>query len=168
MTDFDPERVLRTLHRHDVDFVLVGGLAAVVHGSTLTTADVDIAPDRSSENLERLAAALRELGARIRTDAEPDGVPFPVDAGFLANQPSLLNLITDAGDVDLTFALAAFPEGYPALRPGAAVVELVPGQPTSVASLDDVIESKRAAGRDKDRAALPYLEALRAEIERST
>lgn len=164
MSEFDPERVLSTLHRHRVDFVLIGGLAAVVHGSTLTTVDIDITPERSDANLGRLSAALTELDARVRTAQEPDGVAFPIDAGFLAAQPHLLDLVTDAGDVDLTFTPAAFPNGYDDLRTRVVLVHLVDEGNTAVATLDAVIESKRTANRPKDQAALPYLESLRSEL----
>lgn len=164
MSSFDPVRVLEVLHGHSVEFVLVGGLAAVAHGSSLVTTDVDITPDRRPENLDRLAAALRELGARIRTASEPEGVPFPVDGAFLSAQPHMLNLVTDAGDVDLTFTPAAFPEGYDALLPTAVRVRLVGESLTSIAALDDIIASKEAAGREKDHAALPYLRELRRQI----
>lgn len=66
MTRFDPERLLHVLAEHEVSFVLIGGLAAVAHGSPLPTTDVDIAPDRTEENLDRLASALSELGAKKR------------------------------------------------------------------------------------------------------
>lgn len=164
MTTFDPVRVLATLHRHDVLFVLVGGLAAVAHGSTLATADIDIAPERSAENLDRLAAALRELDAKIRID-DAEGVDFPVDAAFLAAQPHLLNLVTTAGDVDLTVTPAAFPNGYDDLLPGAVAVDLGGDSSTLVAALRDIIASKEAAGRPKDQMALPYLYALADELE---
>ncbi|CAN5183208.1 hypothetical protein BH23ACT9_BH23ACT9_29560 [soil metagenome] len=160
---YDPLRALECLHRHGVDFVLIGGVAAVAHGSPLATFDTDITPQRSLDNLDRLAAALRELNARIRTSAEP--VAFPIDGGFLAAQPHMLNLTTDAGDLDLTFAPAGFPEGFAQLRPGAVEVSLVEGAVTAVAALRDVIASKAAADRDKDRAALPYLRALLARID---
>lgn len=160
---YDPLGVLECLHRHAVDFVLIGGVAAVAHGSPLATFDTDIAPGRSADNLERLAAALRELGARIRTSTEP--VVLPIDGAFLAAQPHMLNLTTDAGDLDLTFAPAGFPGGYEQLRPAAVEVALVAGAETAVASLRDVIASKSAADRDKDRAALPYLRALLDRID---
>lgn len=155
---YDPLRVLECLHRHGVEFVLIGGVAAVVHGSPLATFDTDITPRRSADNLHRLATALRALNARIRTSAEP--VVFPVDSEFLAAQPHMLNLTTDAGDLDLTFTPAGFPKGFTQLRPDAVEVALVEGALTAVASLRDVIASKAAAARDKDRAALPYLRAL--------
>lgn len=161
---FDFERMLSTLQRHRVKYVLVGGMAATVHGSVLPTEDVDITPARDRRNLERLAAALRELNARIRTEGEPDGVDFPLNGAFLAAQPLMLNLTTDAGDLDLALLPAGFPTGFDGLVDRAVEVELGDGLVSLVAALDDVIASKRAADRAKDRAALPYLEALADDI----
>lgn len=164
MSAFDPVQILETLHRHGVDFVLVGGLAAVAHGSSLATADVDITPRRRTDNLERLAAALRTLDARLRVAREADGVAFPVDAAFLAAQPVMVNLTTSAGDLDLTFAPSAFPDGYDQLLPNSVAVRLVDTAETTIAGLGDIIASKEAAGRNKDRAALPYLRQLQREV----
>ena len=161
---FDFERIVSTLSRHRVAYVLVGGAAAVAHGSPLPTEDVDVTPARDRPNLDRLAAALRELDARLRTSKEPNGVPFPVDGGFLSTTPLMLNLVTDAGDIDLTIAPSGFPEGYDTLAPRAIEVEFGDGVKVLVAALDDIIASKRSANRAKDRAALPYLEALANEI----
>ena len=80
----DPERLFAVLARHAVDYVLIGGLAAVLHGSALVTNDADICPNRDPENLARLADALRELDARVRTPSEPGGVAFACDAELLA------------------------------------------------------------------------------------
>lgn len=157
---FDPERLLQVLNRHDVAYVIVGGVAAVAHGSTLPTEDVDVTPARDRDNLDRLAAALRELGARLRTEREPAGVDFPCDGAFLSAQSQMLNLVTDLGDVDLVMVPAGFPRGYDDLVDHAMAIDLGDGVPTRMASLNDVITSKRAAGRAKDRAALPYLDAL--------
>lgn len=162
---FDPERVLEVLHRHGVEYVLIGGLAAVAHGSPLPTTDVDVTPDRDPENLDRLAGALRELQARIRT-SDPDGVVFPIDGGFLAAQPRMLNLTTSAGDVDLTFRPAGFEGGFDDLVAESEPVELVEGVSTRVANLRAIIHSKETADREKDRRALPYLWALLEETER--
>lgn len=156
---FDPERVLEVLHRHSVEFVLIGGLAAVAHGSPLPTTDVDVTPDRDAGNLDRLASALRELGARIRT-GDPDGVVFPIDGAFLAAQPRMLNLTTDAGDVDLTYLPAGFDGGFDDLVDESDLVELADGVTTRVARLTAIIRSKETADREKDRRALPYLRAL--------
>ena len=163
---FDLDRIVSTLARHRVVYVLVGGAAAVVHGSTLATEDVDITPARDRKNLDGLGDALRELGARIRTANEPDGVEFPCDGRFLAAMPMMLNLTTDAGDLDLVLAPTGFADGYDDLLPRAVEVDLGDGVIVLVAALDDLITSKRAANRPKDLAALPYLEALADEIAR--
>lgn len=165
MTDFDPVRILSTLKRHGVALVVVGGIAAVAHGSPLVTEDVDISPDRRTENLDRLAAALAELGARLRVAGEPEGVPFPIDAGFLAAQPHMLYLVTRFGDLDLMLTPAGFPNGYDDLIGQSITVDLGDGTGTPVASLRDVITSKQAAGRLKDQAALPYLRALAERLD---
>jgi hypothetical protein len=163
---YEPERLLQTLNRHGVAYVVVGGLAAVAHGSTLPTEDVDVAPARDRANLDRLAGALRELGARIRADHEPEGVEFPRDGAFIAAQPTMLNLVTTFGDLDLTITPSGFPSGYDDLVTNSVDIDVGDGMATKIASLDDVITSKRAAGRAKDKAALPYLEALADEIGR--
>lgn len=163
MTPFDPQRMLAALRGHGVEFVVVGGLAAVAHGSSLPTEDLDIAPQRDRENLDRLAAVLRELNARPRV-ANDDGVEFPTDGAFLAAQPHMLNLTTDAGDLDLTISPAGFPDGYDDLIDTSVEMDLGDGGLVRVAALRDVIRSKEVAGRDKDRAALPYLRALADEL----
>jgi hypothetical protein len=69
---FDPDRILATLDAHGVDHILVGGFAARAHGATRPTADIDCVPDTDADNYERLAAALRELGARLRVGGMSD------------------------------------------------------------------------------------------------
>lgn len=99
---FDPVRICQILNEEGVAYVIVGGFASVVHGSSLPTQDIDVVPSRQTENLDRLARALRRMNAMIRTGG--DSVPVPIDGPFLANMPIMLNLVTDLGDVDLTFA----------------------------------------------------------------
>jgi hypothetical protein len=161
---FDPVRICAILNEEGVEYVVVGGFAAVVRGSSLPTRDIDIVPLRSSENLDRLGRALRRMGAQIRTDGDP--VAAPLDGPFLANMPIMLNLVTDFGEMDLTFAPAGSAGGYDGWRLGATEEEVSDGVIVVIASLDDVIDSKRAANRPKDQMALPYLESLRDEIER--
>ncbi|MEP7008986.1 MAG: DUF6036 family nucleotidyltransferase [Acidobacteriota bacterium] len=163
MPSFQPEEILRVLDRHGVEYVVIGGIAATLHGSILSTSDLDICPARNPENLVRLASALKEIVAKIRIADAPEGLPFGFDAGLLARM-DLLNLVTRYGDFDLSFTPAGT-TGYEDLVSGAIQVDLeaviVP-----VASLEDVIRSKRAAGRPKDLQALPTLENLLEEIRR--
>lgn len=154
--------MLRALARHEVEYVLIGGLAAVLHGSPTYTNDADICPERSRENLDRLSLALRDMHARIRTDAEPEGLDFACDAHFLEPM-KMVNLQTDYGWFDVSFEPGAFAGGYAELRPHA-VAYPVDDFTVQVASLRDVIASKEAANRLKDQAALPYLYALEDEI----
>lgn len=156
---FQPVEILAALDRHGVMYVLVGGYAAQLHGSTLPTTDVDITPASDHENLDRLAAALRELDAGIRVDDLPDGLPFDTSADALAGMRTL-NLRTAHGDIDLTFAPDGT-DGYPDLI-RAATPRRVADIVVQVASLDDVIRSKQAAARAKDLRALPDLLRLAA------
>jgi hypothetical protein len=142
---------------------LIGGLAAVLHGSPLTTADLDICPEKSAENLDRLARALRELDARIRTPDRPAGVPFPHDPAFLESI-DLLNLVTAFGDLDLAFRPSGT-TGYVELARSAREIRIGSAK-VPVASLEDVIRSKEAAGRPRDLRALPVLRQLLEEIRK--
>jgi hypothetical protein len=105
------------------------------------------------------------MGAMIRTGGEP--VPAHFDGPFLANMPFMVNLVTDYGDVDLTFAPSGALDGFDAWNVHAITVEIADGITVRVAALDDIIDSKRAANRQKDQMALPYLESLRDELRGS-
>lgn len=157
MAEFRPQEIFAVLDRNGVRYVLVGGLAAVLHGAAHLTTDVDVVPDESPDNLRRLSEALRELGARIRVTGEPDGVPFDPSAGSLA-RVRMWNLQTDAGDLDIAFEPSGT-HGYDDLVRGVDVMR-VRGLDVPVASLADVIRSKEAAGRERDRAVLPGLREL--------
>ena len=157
--NFDPIAICRILNDERVDYVVVGGFASVILGSPLPTEDIDLVPDRARENLIRLAAALKRLNAQIRTKSE--AVPAPLDAEFLANMPFMLNLVTDFGIVDLTFDPSGPTRGFAGWNADASTEVIADGLSIRVASLDDIIASKRAADREKDRRALPYLESLR-------
>jgi hypothetical protein len=159
--DFDPEWMLSVLTEEGVRFVLIGGMAAILHGDVGVTVDLDVVPDRGATNLERLARALRTLGARIRTEGEPEGLAFDCSAEFFENlsPESIVNLTTEAGDLDLTFCPSGT-QGFPDLRRDAVEIEAAEQLHILVASLADVIRSKEAAGREKDRLALPRLRRL--------
>lgn len=159
-TDFYPERVLRVLREHEVRFVVIGGLAATALGSPLVTYDTDICYERTPENLERLAAALRTLNARLR--GAPEDVPFFLDAETLAKGDHF-TFQTDAGSFDI-LGTPSGSDGYEALVRNAVEAELF-GEGVLVSGLDDLIRMKRAAGRLKDLRALEELGGLRDELE---
>ncbi len=157
MTRFQPVEIIRTLSRNRVEYVLIGGIAATLHGSNLRTADVDICPSRTRENLERLTQALTEMEAAIRVAGLASGVPFSRDATFLS-QVEILNLRTRFGDFDLSF-LPSGTRGYEDLAKRKIVFDL-DGLGVPTASLPDIIRSKEAAGRQKDLQHLPALRIL--------
>lgn len=160
--DFRPEEVIRLLGRHEIRYILIGGLAAVTHGAGVVTQDVDICHARDPENLERLADALREVHADLR-GAEPD-LPFRLDAKALGRADSF-TFTTEIGWIDI-LATPAGVAGYDELARTADTYTLF-GHRVLVASLDDLIRMKRAAGRPKDLLAVEELGALRDEIDRS-
>jgi len=157
---FDPTEIVRVLEANAVRYVLIGGMAATIHGADYVTGDVDITPATDSGNLTRLSKALHDLDARIRVADEPAGLPFDPDAGSLASV-AIWNLVTNAGDLDISFVPSGT-RGYRDLQRDAVTV-LIHGVAVPVASLADVVRSKEAAGRDKDRLALPMLRRLLAE-----
>ena len=157
MADFAPQEVFAALDRHAVRYVLVGGLAAILHGAPHVTTDADIVPEMGRANLQRLSAALKELHARIRVAGEPDGIPFDHSAESLV-RVQIWNLVTDRGNVDITFVPSGT-RGYDDLVRDARPIT-VRGIEVPVASLADVIRSKEAAGRDKDRLVLPVLRRI--------
>lgn len=159
--EFDPVRMLSALAKEKVRFVLIGGMAAVLHGDVGVTIDLDVVPDREAANLERLAKALRRLGARIRTEGQPEGLAFDCSAAFFGNlsPDSIVNMTTQAGDLDVTFCPSGT-QGFQDLRRDAIEIEAAADLHIMVSSLADVIRSKEAAGREKDRLALPRLRRL--------
>ena len=163
MGPLQAEEMFACLDRHGVRYVLIGGLAAVLHGSPLATFDADICPDRSVENHRKLAAALEEMDARIRTPDAAQGVPFPREAAFLEGV-QLLNLVTRFGDLDLSFSPSGT-DGFGDLVRNASTMT-IRGHRVHVAALEDVIRSKEAAGRPKDQRTLPVLRQLLAEMHK--
>jgi hypothetical protein len=157
---FVPEQILAALVEHEVDFVLIGGMAAVAHGSPLPTRDVDVTPDTAAPNLERLARALRALDARVRHPDMPEGLPFSCDATSLA-AAIFWNLTTPHGDLDISFTPAGT-SGYASLVAEATAVSFR-GVQVRLASLADIVRSKAAANRPKDHRSLPVLRELLAQ-----
>lgn len=161
----DLKRITDALARHEVEYLLVGGIAARAYGAQRPTFDVDCVPEPSRENLDRLAAAMRDLHARLRveglTDEEAALLPVQVTGSTLVRM-ELSTWRTDGGDPDV---LADIPDrhgrhlSYPELVGRASKLNL-DGIVVRVAALDDVIASKEWADRPKDRDALPELRAL--------
>lgn len=153
----DAVALLEVLERHRVAYVVIGGYAAELHGSVRRTVDIDVVPRTTLDNLERLAEALRELRARIRTDDDSAGLAFATSAEALAGM-GMLNLVTAHGELDLNFTPTGT-AGYEDLHTDATTFR-VGRVEVQVASLAAVIRSKTAAGRGKDLDALPELHRL--------
>ncbi|MGH2451799.1 MAG: hypothetical protein ACRDGE_11130 [Candidatus Limnocylindria bacterium] len=161
VADFQPKVILSTLKDHDIEFVVIGGLAGIAQGSAYPSYDVDIAYGRVYENLERLAAALRELGATLR--GAPAGLPFLLDAETLA-KGAHFTFETAFGSLDLLSDPDGAPR-YDALRSGAVSAE-IDGVAVRVASLDHLIAMKEASGRTKDKLMATEYRVLADEIRR--
>jgi hypothetical protein len=143
------------LVRHGVDFVLIGGIAAIVLGSSYSTSDLDVAYSRERANLERLADALRELGATLR--GAPPGAPFQLDADTLEAGLNF-TFATKGGNLDV-FGEPTGAPAYTELKRQSSV-ERLERVDIRVASIDHLIAMKEAAGREKDRLLASELRAL--------
>jgi hypothetical protein len=152
MTELDPERLLRALVEHEVEFCVIGAVAAWLQGSPAVTLDLDVMPRRDLGNAEKLAAALNSLGARplgSEASAELEG------AYFLGWQTQRFD--TEAGPLDVVPNAAAI-GGFE----DVATIQLALGDLlVRVITIDEVIASKEKLGRPKDIAALPALHATR-------
>lgn len=147
----DPRRILDALVEHEVDFVVVGGVAAQTHGNTRMTNDVDLIPRPERPNLNRLAEALRTLDARVLNPGHED---IEIDAAMLP-RATIWQFATRHGDVDVLHdAPGAAP--YDQLRERALVISLGESR-IPVAGLDDLIRMKLARGRPVDRADVAAL-----------
>jgi hypothetical protein len=157
---FNPFGALRALTDAGVAFVVIGGIAGRLHGSTTVTNDLDICCERSPENLDRLAAVLRDADARLRgVDGD---VPFVLDGETLAAGDSF-TFDTAFGALDI-LGTPAGTGGFAVLASNAIRYELSDIE-VLVASIDDLIAMKQAAGRPKDLIEVEVLGALREEID---
>lgn len=157
--EFRPTSLLAALAQAEIDFVVVGGVAIVVQALPRFTRDLDISYATDTPNLERLGALLVSLEAKLR-GVEED-LPFVPDARTL-RRAQMLTLTTREGDLDLLVDPPGSP-GYPALRRRADVIELA-GAAIRIASIEDLIEMKRAAGRPQDRLDIEALELARGRL----
>jgi hypothetical protein len=154
--------LLRVLAEHEVELIVVGGVAAVLAGAPISTFDLDVVHQRSPENLDRLVAALRALHARYR---DPAGRHIEPDADKLSG-PGQHLLLTDRGPLDVLGTIGAG-RGYEELVERCHEYE-VEGFRVKVLDLAAVIRSKEETNREKDRAALPALYralALREDLD---
>ena len=156
MTDF--ESLLRALGEAGVEFIVVGGVAAVAHGSARLTQDLDVVYSRSEVNIERLAAALVEHSPYLR--GAPQGLPFRWDTETI-HRGLNFTLTTDLGDLDLLGEIAGGGD-YEDLRPHTVSLELF-GMEVLCLDLEWLIRVKRAAGRPRDLEVLAELEAIQEE-----
>ncbi|HKG61341.1 MAG TPA: hypothetical protein VKB05_16385 [Pyrinomonadaceae bacterium] len=138
-----------------MDCIIVGGVAAAIHGSSLLTSDLDVCYARDATNLLRLAEALRSAHARLRN--APEGLPFVLDAETLRRGLNF-TFTTDIGDLDLLGEVRGIGP-YEAVVTDSVTVELF-GYRFAVMDIGKLIMAKRAAGRPKDLVALPELEAI--------
>jgi hypothetical protein len=158
VTGFDPERLLRTLVEHGVDFYVIGATAAWLQGSPAVTLDLDVMPRRDLDNAERLAAALNSLTAHPRDREAPTELE---GADFLGWRSQSFD--TDAGPLDVVPHAAAI-----GAYEDVATVELSLGDfAIRAITINEVIASKEKLGRPKDLAALPALYAAREALKRA-
>lgn len=158
--DLDFLAILRVLIEHDVDFILVGGLAAILHGASIVTMDVDIVHRRDDENIGRLISALHEIDAHFRYHSNKI---TPKESHLRSSGHQLLR--TRYGDLDV---LGTIDEGrgFDELVADSEIV-LINAQECRLLTLAALIEVKGRAGRDKDLAALPVLRSALALLSKS-
>ena len=149
------EAPLRLLAEYSVDCVIVGGVAAAIHGASILTNDLDVCYARHQPNLDRLAEALRSVHARLRNT--PEGLPFLLDAESLKRGLNF-TFTSDIGDLDLLGEVRGVGY-YEDVLADSVTVELF-GDRFAVIDIEKLIVAKRAAGRPKDLIALPELEAI--------
>ena len=155
--EFRPCALLRQLTTRGLDFVVVGGIAALLHGADRNTFDLDICPAGDQQNLETLGKALIELDARLRGIEED--VPFVPDGRSLGRM-QMLTLDTALGPLDVLMRPSGSPP-YARLRQRAVRMDIGPTA-ILVASIDDLLTMKRATGREKDGLDVESLEEIKA------
>lgn len=144
--------ILQTLADHGVDFIVIGGVCAVLHGAPVTTFDLDLVHSRAPENLDRLLMALQALDAYYRGQGDRRLRPT---LSFLASDGHHL-LMTSNGPLDLLGTITR-QRNYDDLLPHSVELQLKEGLRVRLLDLETLIATKEETGRDKDKAALPIL-----------
>jgi predicted nucleotidyltransferase len=158
----DLNQLLQRLCDADIEFVIVGGFAATLHGSSLVTRDLDVCAVLSSDNVEKLRNALRDLRPAHRfTPQKLSFLDIPDPGVAMLN----LYLSTEMGPVDILGSIMGVGE-FEQVRAGAIEVELF-GRRCRVISLDDLIRAKEALGREKDLLAVKELKAIREKLSKT-
>jgi hypothetical protein len=152
MTTLSFARILETLEKHEVAYVVVGGVAAVLQGAPVTTFDIDALVKVDAANIARLAAALVELDARYREHADLKPTREDLAAG------GHLLLMTNSGPFDVLGFIGGG-KRYEDVADRAVSID-VGTLSLRVLPLETLIEEKKALGRDKDLAVLRLLEAV--------
>jgi predicted nucleotidyltransferase len=153
----DPKEIIAALSDEGARFIIVGGVAMVIHGSAYVTEDLDIVYARSDDNLAAIVRAVKPFRPRLRVSGEPDGVPFLFDASTL-HAGMNFTLTTDKGDLDLLGEISGIGRYEDAMESSETIALF--GRSYDVLSLAGLIRAKRAAGRPKDLQAVPELEHL--------
>jgi hypothetical protein len=158
------------LNAYGVTYLLLGSLAARFQGANLTTIDIDVAPAPAPDNLQHLADALNTLQPRWRLRGRPEGAKIDgrLEPRHFLGDSLAVGLVTRLGRLDIVFRIDGF-EGnaYTALSPRAITLD-IDDVAIRVGAVEDIITSKRAAGRQKDRDHLVILERLMTERELGT
>ncbi len=154
--------LLARLISHNVEFVIVGGVAGVLHGSSIVTQDVDVCAPLTGNNLARILSALRDLSPRFRMT--PERRPLPENAAGLAGFRNL-HLLTDWGQIDLLSEITGVGDYEEVAR--HAICVSIGGTECRVLDLDTLIRAKRALNLPKDRQAILELEAIRERLSRN-
>jgi hypothetical protein len=152
----NPEQVLTILNDAEVEYVVIGGVALVAHGSARATFDIDVCYKRSKENIQKLCCALEPFHPRLR--GAPETLPFRFDSKTVAAGLNF-TLVTDFGDLDLLGEVAGL--GFYDAVYNASEVKQVEKIACRVLSLDGLYQAKSAAGRDKDIEALKIIKGLK-------
>lgn len=151
-----PEEVIRLLNDAGVEYVVIGGVAMVAHGSARATFDFDVCYHRSSENIDRLCRALAPHHPSLR--GAPHGLPFRFEPETVKAGLNF-TLATDLGDIDLLGEVAGL-GSYESVA-GASEVKVIGAGQCMVLSIDGLLKTKRAIARKKDMDGIEELEALR-------
>lgn len=150
------EKVVQLFNSSKIEYIVIGGWAAILHGSVRTTVDSDFVYKRSTANIEKLVAALQPFSPYMR--GAPPGLPFKFDKATIRNGLNFTLTTNGLGDLDLLGEVAGG-GNFEALLPFSAEMDVM-GLHVRCVNLETLIQLKRAAGRSKDLEALAELQTI--------